>query len=311
MRAARRRQAKAARSRRTGRDGRWRREGRLARRRGGQRPVESEDRAQLLGQRPAARPHPKLVDLGERPPVEVLAAHVQQLAIDNQVLGVQDAAGPPKVQVADLDARSRLQALLRGDIVALHGAGQQHPHPHPAPGRRQELVEDGGHRLARLGLHIELRDLDMRAGGVKQRLPHRRRRRQLGLGQRQPLGDGLRQRELGDRCCGCGLSRRRRDCRPGACGAPRCARAGQRPYRQKDLSEGVQSPRQRPGRIFHAQSFASLCDAWERLLNHSGRRSSRRRPGRRGPCCRRLHGRWQRARARLEPAPPRAGQISK
>jgi len=84
------------------------------------------------------------VDLPQRAPVEILAAQVEAVVIDQEILGVQHAApGRPNIEEAAGRARQRAHPGRDVGVGTFElGVGQQ-PHRDAAPRGRFDLLQDG------------------------------------------------------------------------------------------------------------------------------------------------------------------------
>src|SRR5207237_828295 len=108
----------------------------------GARPVGGEDRGEAADEGWLAGPRAELVVVLEGAPVEVLAAEERLAIVDEEVLGVQDAAGGgAEIEVADrgAGARESLERVGVGLDEALLG---EEPDAHAARDRDLERLDD-------------------------------------------------------------------------------------------------------------------------------------------------------------------------
>ncbi|MGC4122168.1 MAG: hypothetical protein QM765_47830 [Myxococcales bacterium] len=142
--------------------------------------------------------HAHLLDVLQRAPVEVLAAQVALLAVDDEVLGVEDAA-----EELAADQLAHLQALDGGEgvgglgVLEREGVVDQEPHPHAARAGGLEGLDDRGQAAGRLVGGVELRDVHRARGRVDHLHPHLVGVGHVGVVERGLDGRGLDEDELG------------------------------------------------------------------------------------------------------------------
>ena len=131
--------------------------------------------------------------MGERAPVEILAADVRLAAVDDEILGVQDAAGqlfPVEQPRADVRAAAEAGEGLR--VGGGHARVAQDAHLHPAPAGGQDGLDHRLQRLPFLARQVELGDVERAPGAVDHLQPDR------GGVARAGAGNGRLQRHRGD-----------------------------------------------------------------------------------------------------------------
>ena len=138
---------------------------------GGELPVHGEDLGIRRGRRRVADAHADLLDVGQRPPVHVLAAQEDLAPVDDEVLGVEHAAHDRLHREAPHhDAGPRRQAVEALRVPLGERGVDEQAHRHPAIGGRLDGREDGLEPAPGLVAHVELGQVERARG----RLDHGR-----------------------------------------------------------------------------------------------------------------------------------------
>ncbi len=97
-------------------------------------PIGPEDAPQGQGEKGGADAQAGLLDMGQRAPVEILAADENFTVIDDEILGVQNAAGQLfPVEQPDRDVQTAAETLQRFRVSRGHGLFTEDADLHSAP----------------------------------------------------------------------------------------------------------------------------------------------------------------------------------
>jgi hypothetical protein len=175
----------------------------------GDRPVGLEDVADRPRHGRLDDADAELLDVLERPPVEVLAPQVDLAAVHQEVLGVEDAAAGEGA-VVDRPHRDPLapaEPLQRLGVGLLELGVAEEAHLHPPVGRPLDRLDHRLQPAARLVGGVELGEVERRAGAVDHLRPDLPGIADVGVVEGRLDGEGLDQLDGSLRLGGGGRSR--------------------------------------------------------------------------------------------------------